>query len=172
MNFSGAFRLLALGIIALFVSCDPCENEVSDPIGGEFFTVEYRSPAGENYLITKYNPANVVVYLDSSGGNSPVPKLRLITPGFADGKFGPFTFTERFVNPGTGAINTVQLYGKPYRYNYLIKKDTYGQDTLSVDFLVTLDECRAYWAYIRYSLNGDPLPAYDGQRQAAIVIQE
>ncbi len=170
-KYAGLLGVLFLGFALMQGCADSCDNVQDDPVGGEYFTVEYLTPTGDNYLQTKYNAANVVVYLDSTGGNN-ASNLKLIFPGYADGKFGPFAYTEKYINGATGQVNSLRLVGKPYSYKYYIKKDTFGQDTLSVDFLLSVDECHEYWAYIRYSLNGSPLPQYDGQRQANIVVVE
>ena len=110
--------------------------------------------------------------MDSTGGESANPKFELISPGYENGKFGPFYFTEKFVDIASNEINLPLLFERPLRFDYFIKKDTYGQDTLTVSFLLTVDECNYDWSYINYFLNGDPLPQYDGQRDADIVIVE
>ncbi|MEZ4828199.1 MAG: hypothetical protein R3C61_18220 [Bacteroidia bacterium] len=149
-----------------------CDGVSSEAVGGEFFTVEYKTPAGENYLNSIYNLSGVVVFLDTTGGEDPVPQYELINPGYADGKFGPFYFTERYVNAASEEINNILLFGQTFRFDYYIKKDTYGQDTLSVEFLLGVDECSHSWQSISYFRNGDPLPEYHNQRNAAIVIVE
>ncbi|MEL6256498.1 MAG: hypothetical protein AAFR87_31135 [Bacteroidota bacterium] len=166
--------LILIGIISIhFSSCEEaCDATDSDEIGGEFFTVEYRDPSGTNYLESIYNQNGIIVFLDTTGGESPNPKFELITPGFKDGKFGPFDFTERYIQQTNQAVNGAALFANPLSFNYFIKKDTFGQDTLRVEFLVSLDECRQYWQYIRYFLNGNPLNQYENQRQAEIVIIE
>lgn len=164
-----AFILSAL----LFVSCeDPCEGIESDEIGAEFFTVEYKDASGSNYLESIYNLNGVIVFVDTAGGTSPSPKYELISPGYKDGKFGPFNFTERYIQETNEAVNGSALYENPLSFDYFIKKDTFGQDTLRVEFLVAVDECREYWKYIRYFLNGDPLSQYENQQQAEILIVE
>ena len=151
---------------------DPCEGSQNDEVGGEFFTVEYRDATGANNLTSKYNPNGIVVFLDTAGGENPNPKYELITPGYKDGKFGPFYFTERFLQATNGEVNSVLLFQNEYKFDYFIKKDTFGQDTFSVHFLVGVDECSYSWESIRYSINGDPLPQYDNQREVAIIITE
>ena len=91
--------LILIAIVSIhFSSCEEaCDATDSDEIGGEFFTVEYRNPAGTNYLESIYNQNGIIVFLDTTGGESPSPKYELITPGFKDGKFGPFNFTERYI---------------------------------------------------------------------------
>ncbi|MEM6801935.1 MAG: hypothetical protein AAF696_11065 [Bacteroidota bacterium] len=166
------FILIFLSLLQFTACEDPCEGIESDEIGREFFTLEYRDPTGTNYLESIYNQNGIIVFLDTTGGQSSRPKYELITPGFADGKFGPFKFTERFIQQTNQAVNGAALFAKPLSFDYFIKKDTFGQDTLKVEFLVGVNECREFWEYIRYSLNGNPLTQYENQRQAEIVIIE
>ncbi|MEM7372178.1 MAG: hypothetical protein AAF587_26405 [Bacteroidota bacterium] len=162
---------LVLASFSLHSCIKPCNPSNNAEVGDEFFTVTYQNPSGTNYLEI-YNPSGIVVFLDSTGGESASPKFELISPGFADGKFGPFFFTEKFVDLASNEINLPLLFQRPLRFDYYIKKDTYGQDTLSVEFLLNVDECNYDWSYINYFLNGAPLPQYDGQTSADIVIVE
>ena len=148
--------------------CDPANNAV---VGDEFFTVTYQDGAGTNYLDI-YNLDRVVVFLDTTGGSDATPRFELINPGYEDGKFGPFSFTEKFSILQTNDINLPLLFDKPFKYDYYIKKDTYGQDTISVSFLLEVDECNYYWSYINYSRNGERLPQYDNQTQVNMVFTE
>ena len=170
------YRLIVVSLVLTslsLASCvKPCDPALNAEVGQEFFTVTYTNNDGTiNYLNDVYNPAGVVVFLDTAGGANPNPKYELISPGFADGKFGPFYFTEKFLDLASNEINLPLLFERPMKFDYYFKKDTYGQDTLSVSFLLEVDECNHKWRYITYSLNGDPLP-YDGQRQAEILIRE
>ncbi|RMG27047.1 MAG: hypothetical protein D6730_07980 [Bacteroidetes bacterium] len=150
----------------------PCDSSLNEAVGDEYFTVEYRTPAGDNYLDKVYNPSNVVVYMDPSGGKDPVPNFVLVQPAFEEGKFGPFRFTADFIDPATQQLNTIKLYGQAYKFDYYIKKDTYGTDTISVEFLMQVDECNNSWRYIRYAINGIPQPNLEMNQQAEIVIVE
>jgi hypothetical protein len=173
MKFS-PIHLLGILLLTLLASActDPCENKVDEEVGDEFFTVTYLTPAGENYLEEVYNPANIVVFLDTTGGQSASPRFEAIRPGYNNGKFGPFFFTERFVSPIDNGVNQALLLGKRFNYDYYIKKDTFGIDTLKVSFLLEADECHFYWRDISYSVNGIPLIQNFGQQQADIVIRE
>lgn len=175
-NMNTCFYRLAVPFMLLLSlslhSCiNPCNPNNNADVGDEFFTVTYQDGSGTNYLDI-YNPSGIVVFLDSTGGESSSPKFELITPGYADGKFGPFFFTEKFVDIASNEINLPLLFERPLRFDYYIKKDTYGQDTISVEFLLEVDECNYNWAYINYFQNGNPLPLYDGQTGANIVIVE
>ena len=174
MNYNSLLvKVFILVCLFSFYACEEiCDSALNEEVGDEYFTVEYRSPAGDNYLEGIYNTSNVVVYMDPSGGENPVPDLQLIKPGYENGKFGPFRFTENFIDPATQNVNTVQLYGRVQKYDYFIKKDTYGQDTISLSFLMEVDECNNFWRFIRYSINGIPQVQLDLDQQAEIVIVE
>jgi hypothetical protein len=167
-------QLVLLGMMMLALpSCYfECDSQAQAPVGGEFFTVTYLDATGGNYLTSVYQPSGIVVYLDTTGGEDPSPEYELINPGYADGKFGPFPFTERYIDPTNEVYNDVLLFGRQYNFDYYIRKDTYGVDTIRVSFLLDVDECGSFWRSIRYSRNGDPLPAYDNVRQADIIIVE
>ncbi|MEO0468289.1 MAG: hypothetical protein AAF206_01615 [Bacteroidota bacterium] len=149
-----------------------CETVFQEFVGDEFFTVEYRDPDGNNYINSIYDLGNVVVFLDTAGGKDEVPQFERITPGYEDGKFGPFFYTERYVNQINNDLNQALLWENPFKFDYFFKKDSYGVDTLSVIFVLDVDQCRTSWGSIRYELNGNPLPEYDNQQQAEIVIVE
>lgn len=173
MKLQNRFLLICFVAFAGLSACvEECDPSLNDAVGEQFFTVEYRNSNGDNYLQSIYNLSNVVVFLDTTGGKDPVPEYELISPGFKDGLFGPYFYTNRYVVPETGLPNTVRLYGIPYRFDYYIKKDTYGQDTLSVEFLMEVDECNNFWKSIRYYRNGDLLPEFNDQEQVAIVVVE
>lgn len=169
---SGLPLLCLLALVSLQSCFDQCDTNQLPDVGGEFFTVTYLDSLGTNYLASIYDQNGVVVYLDSTGGEDPSPEYELILPGFADDKFGPFTFTERFIDARNEIFNDVLLFGRQYDFDYYIRKDTYGVDTFKVSFLLGVDECGSFWESIYYSRNGDRLSAYDNQRMADIVIIE
>lgn len=164
------FCLLAL--ISLQSCFDQCDSTQLPEVGGEFFTVTYLDSTGVNYLESIYDPNGIVVYLDSTGGEDPSPEYELLIPGYADNKFGPFLYTERFIDSRNEVFNDVLLFRTQYDFDYYIRKDTYGVDTFRVSFLLGVDECGSFWESISYSRNGVPMPEYDDQRMAEIVIIE
>ncbi|MDX1906826.1 MAG: hypothetical protein SF053_07300 [Bacteroidia bacterium] len=169
----GTGMLIAVCLVAAMTGCqDPCDPTLNPGIGDEYFTVTYLSPAGTNYLTSTYNPAGIVVYLDSTGGADPTPDYKLIRPGYTGGAFGPFAYTGSFISAIDNRINFPLLFQRNFAYDYYIKKDTYGVDTLRVEFLLGADECNYFWSYIRYYHNGDRLTQYDNQPKADIVITE
>ena len=158
-----SFPLNLLGLVLVtsifFTNCvNDCKNPKNGDTGGEFFTVEYKNTDGVNYINEIYNQSGIVVFLDTTGGSDKVPDYELITPGFEDGKFGPFYFTERYTDAATEQINNILLFNQTFKFDYYFKKDIYGQDTLSVEFLLGVDECGYEWSSIDYYLNGVPLP--------------
>ncbi|MEL6593874.1 MAG: hypothetical protein AAFP02_10060 [Bacteroidota bacterium] len=164
---------ILLSLVMLTVACEPeCDPSKDEFVGDEFFTVEYKNPAGDNYLTSIYNLDEVVVFLDTTGGTDPNPQYELIEPGYKDGKFGPFGFTERYINQARNDVNSALLYGEPFRFDYYFKKDTYGVDTLTVEFTLGVSNCNTFWQTLNYYLNGELLPEYQNQQQAEIVITE
>lgn len=169
---STLFGVATLCLI-LLTACEPeCDPSLDERVGDEMFTVEYKTPGGKNFLNEVYDLSNVVVYLDTAGSTNPLPKFELIKPGYKDGKFGPFSFTERYINQARNEVNSVLLYGETLRFDYFFRKDTYGVDTLTVTFRLGASVCNTYWDQISYSLNGELLPAYENQQQPQIVITE
>lgn len=173
MTYFAPFRLgVWLTGLAFMLSCTPpCDESLNPQLGQEFFTVTYQDPAGTNYLDI-YNPAGIVVFLDSAGGANPNPQFERISPGYANGKFGPFTFTEKFWDAAQDDINLPLLLGRPFAYDYYIRKDSYGVDTFRVEFLLDANNCNNFWRSIRYYRNGDPLPQYNNQKQVDMVFVE
>lgn len=165
--------LLALLMTAFAPSCmDPCKGTVSEAVGDEYVTIEYQHPGGQNALGTGTQAETFRVYLDPSGGASDAPTFKRILPGYENGKFGPFYFTRDFIETTTGKVNTLELYGKVHKYDYYLQKGSRDMDTLSVEFLMQVDECGHHWRYLRYALNGLPLPEQDLNQHAQIVVVE
>lgn len=173
MTYSQSLFASALLLLSMwFVACtDPCDETLNPDLGQEFFTVTYQDASGNNYLDI-YNPAGIVVFLDSTGGESPNPRYERISPGFADGKFGPFNFTAKFWDAARDEINLPLLIGRPFAYDYYIRKDNFGVDTFRVEFLLDANNCNNFWRTIRYYRNGDPLPQYDNKKQVDMVFVE
>jgi hypothetical protein len=131
-SFFAAFLFLTTACIK---PCDPANNAL---VGDEFFTVTYLDNSGTNYLDI-YNLDRVVVFLDTTGGSDATPRFELINPGYEDGKFGPFAFTDKFSILQTNDINLPLLFGQPFKYDYYIKKDTYGPTSTTP---ATANACR------------------------------
>ncbi len=173
LPFASSFVLVVLFFSVFWTACqEPCVPEPDPKIGSQSFTVEYKTPDGENYLKSIYNKANITVYVDFDGGERPNIQYTRIEPGYADNKFGPFHYTEKFYDSTNFKANPVALLGRTYRYDYYIEKDTYGTDKFTVEFLLALGDCNEYWASIKYYRNDEHLSAYDGQFNPAIEIVE
>lgn len=149
-------------------SCPEVANEI---VGDEVFTVSFLNEGGGNYLDGVLDSGQIVVFLDTAGSKNAFPDYELIRPGYKDGNFGPFRFTERFLALGDGTLVPGRLEGKKFKFDYFIKRGELPLDTLTVEFLLSVDECKQFWSYIRYSHNGDTLGQYDMVQQAEIVIQ-
>ncbi len=171
-TFRGVPLLILVALIFMTACTETCPSNLPDPVGGEFFTVTYLDSAGTNYLTSIYDKNGIVVYLDTTGGEDPTPDYELINPGYSGEKFGPFEFTDRYISATNEVFNDILLFGRQYNFDYYIRKDTYGVDTFRVSFLLDVDECSSFWKSIRYFRNGEPLLAYDDQRNADIVITE
>lgn len=173
--FLRPIRVLFVSLCAMvgLTACeDPCEGVQDDPIGGEYFSVTYLDNSGANYLESIYRQSELVVYVDTSGGTNPNPNYIRLRPGYENGKFGLFTFTKFFEDAATDEVDQTELWNRPLRFDYYIKKDTFGLDKFSVEFLRGVNDCRSFWTYIRYYQNDQLLGQYDGQRQVEITITE
>ena len=166
MNRILIFFALIASMVA-FQACSQCP-ESSNTVGDEFFTVEYRTPGGVNYLDSIYDHSNIVVFVDTTGGVNPT--YRLISPGYTNGKFGPFYYAKNFVDPTTNQPKIYQLIGRTYKYNYHIKKDTFGEDVFTVEFRYHGDECSTYWEILRLYKNGEKVG--EGTEQANLSFTE
>jgi hypothetical protein len=162
-----------LSILLTLVACqDPCQGLTDDEIGGEYFTITYLDAAGRNLLEEVWRQPNVEVFIDSSGSRGQDPDFYRLRNAFANGKFGPFFYTEAYTDVGTREVNVDPFAGQEQRFDYYIKKDTFGVDTFTLRYVLEVDACRSFWSLIEYSYNGDLLGQYTGQRQAEIVITE
>ncbi len=162
-----------LGILLGLAACqDPCKGLTDDEIGGEFFTITYLDANGRNLLEEVWRKPNVDVFIDSSGSMGQDPQFYRLRDVIQEGVIGPFRFTDAYTNVGTREVNVEALAEQEQRFDYYVKKDTFGVDTFTLRYLLQVDACRYYWSLIEYSYNGDPLPGYTGQRQAEIVITE
>jgi|GEM_PF-3439581 len=164
--------LIVIGCLFIESCTTPCDPSitVSRNLGTQFFTVEYRDSLGRNYLDSIYNRANVAAFVDTTGGEN--VSYRQIIPGYANGKFGPFYYTEGFIDPVTGDPNLDVLLRNTFTYDYLLRKDSYGVDTLSVMFTLNVNECTVYWDQIDFFKNSEPLGSYSMQEAAEILIVE
>lgn len=168
-NQSLSFSILLFLVLGLMSACqETCDPNVNAEVGEEFFTVTYQDASGNN-LLDSFNPDQIVVFWDSTGGEDPTPDFQLISPGYADGKFGPFFFTEGFTDAATNNVNLPVLFGQNQAYDYYIRTGNNSVDTFRVEFLLGVDECNYFWESINYFLNGDPISVGD-PRQADIVV--
>jgi len=162
--------------LCLFSACkkDECADVENIRIGSgyQYFTVSYIDISGVNYLDNGlFRPSEVVVYRNRYSVQEKKEELIRIDPGYADGKFGPFTFTDSYVDATTGRANEALLLGKTISYDYYIRKDTFGIDSFRVTFMLTRDVCKSSWNVLSYTRNGQKLP-FDLKEKAAIVVTQ
>ncbi|MEL6624258.1 MAG: hypothetical protein AAFQ83_03855 [Bacteroidota bacterium] len=162
-----------VAMISLANRCeDPCEGLSNEIIGEESFTITYEDPNGTNYLESIYREDKVVVYVDKSGGEDDIPEYERIFPGYENGTFGPFNFTEEFFDPTTNSPILVDVLNQVKRYDYFIRKDTIGVDTLTVEFLLATGPCVYDWEYIRYYRNGVEINGIADVERAEFIFVE
>jgi len=163
---------LSIILFTLTACTDPCEGLENASVGDEFFTITYQDANGGNYLENgTWRLPNVEVFIDSAG-NADNPDFFRIRPGFEDGKFGPFPFTEDKIDPATRQPVLALIANQPVKLDFYIKKDTFGIDTLSVNYLLAQDQCHYFWSEITYTLNGEVLTQFANSQQAEIVVVE
>lgn len=169
--------LLVLALAAISFTWTGCQEDcVNVPgvvLGTQSFTVEYETEGGRNYVQEIYNPSNLQVTIDYSGGESTSGNFdERLRPGTnADGQFGPFFFTDIYIDSVTN-LPLLSTYSRLIAQDYYIKKDTFGTDKLTVQFWISTDACNTKWESIRYFLNDEELPEYDMQENPNIVIVE
>lgn len=158
-----SYLLVVPAFMLVLQGCDKCEETGTITFGpaNQNISITYLDSAGNNYLLTRYNLFNTNVQLSTDKGRNGT--FQPYNEDFSDGVFGPFEFT---------ATPTPAKLSVFYDYVYIIKKDTFGVDTLRVQFYPSVDECKEFWGQIEYSLNGDPLPQYSGQEIVNLEIIE
>ncbi len=172
MNTSAIAILMLTGLF-LFNACETvCDPSKNDEAGGEFFSVIYETPGGENYLDNIYRDDKITVFVDRSGGADEVPEFDLIFPGYENGKFGPFRFTEEWEDPASGRVRVEEILQRAFAYDYYIRKDTFGVDTFRVEFRVGANECNYFWDYIRYYRNGEEIQNIPDDRRLELRYTE
>lgn len=161
---------LVLGVSSLN-SCNKCEEtgEVTFGEDKQYFTITYLDTAGVNYVTSIFNLSNVSVLMGDLylHGYSYVPAPYI--EDFSDGKIGPISYTSLAMKDGSVEQGGAKM-GVPYSTSFLIKRDTYGWDTLQIDFVATADACKEYWGEISYYLNGDSLGTFQNEEIANLEI--
>ena len=153
-----------LWLIGISAGCDSCPEKFEEVVGDEFFTLEF----GAN---SSFNPGELLLYVDLSGGEDPTPTLELLEPSIEGGKIGPIFFTERFINPISTEINGIGLENTRHAYNYHIRRNNSSEeDILRVEFFLEAGSCATEWTYIRYFLNAQLLEDLTNQQQVNIVV--
>lgn len=174
-------KFFSIGISFLFLAtffwgcgkkCDPTKDV---KVGEQYLTVQYLDNNGANYLDT-WDPTLVKVFEDTTGGVNPT--FKEITPGYANGKFGPFYYAKNFVNAITGKPVLERMLSHTFKYNYHIKKGNGTEDIFRVEFQLSADECNTYWKVLniyRKNLTNNHFEIMDqftGQDSAEVIIIE
>jgi hypothetical protein len=153
---------LILGVTTLN-GCKKCTEtgDVTIDATLQYFTITYTEPDGTNYVDSIFNNSNVsVLYADRYQNNPQYIPLNY-TEDFSDGMIGPIPYTT---------VPDEALIGVPYNSEFIIKRDTYGWDTIRIEFVAQVDECKEFWAEISYYLNGDLVDAFQDEEIANFNI--
>ena len=86
-----------------------------------------------------------------------------LSEDISDGAIGPLAYTT---DPAAA------IFGELHAYQYIIRKDTFGSDTVDIVFYPAVDECQEFFSTIEYSINGVPQPGFTGSQIAEIEIRE
>ncbi|MFN0201377.1 MAG: hypothetical protein ACKVTZ_07645 [Bacteroidia bacterium] len=172
-----AMMSLLAGIYGCAEKCDPANTVV---IGEQYLSVKYEKLDGTNYLEV-WNPLNVTVFVDSTGGKNPAAS-KYLAPNYTDKIFGKFYYTSSYIDPASKETKWNLLLGRTFTYDYHIKKDTVGEDIFRVKFTLKGDECNYIWKELRYyhaenvKINQTPkfteLTDFVGNEKAEIVIKK
>jgi hypothetical protein len=149
--------------LASVSGCNKCTDTSTVTIDAatQSFSITYLNDTGLNMINSVFNLGNVtVLYADRNINNPSYIPLPYIED-FSDGKLGPIPYTT---------TPEQALMGVPYNSEFIIKRDTYGWDTLRIQFVAQTDECKEYWSEISYFLNGDSVGTFQDQEIANFEI--
>lgn len=170
------YLLFALTALLSLSACkkDLCEGKTDPRVGAnyQYFTVEYNDLLGQNKLTNGTFKNGIIAYWNINAIGQGNQVIKEILPAYTDGKFGPFAYTDMYVDPVTLKPNKEVMLNRAISYEFFIRKDTFGIDTFRVTYTLSSDECVARWGNIQYSRNGKVLDAYTNQERAAIRIVE
>ena len=156
------FALIMPAIMFLAQSCDTCDQTGTITLSADqqFLTLTYIQDSTGTNFTDIWRPTQVTVLWNGEGGEG---QFTPISEDISDGVIGPFAYT---VEPQEARL------GLLYEYQYIIRKDTFGTDTVDIRFYPNVDECREFFGLIEYAINGEPQPAFDMSQTAAIEIRE
>lgn len=149
-----------VAFLMLHTACTPkCDTSLKVTLGKPYFTVQYINGNGVNLLKDAWNPANISVYVDTTGGKNTAAS-KPITPGYKADKtaFGPFEYTDSYINPASQEPEWNKVLGREITYDYHIRKDTAGTDILRVKYTVMANECAHIWKAVDYYRAKNVLP--------------
>lgn len=156
------FALLAPALLFVATGCDKCEVSGTIEFAAEkqFLSLNYIQDSTGTNFTDIWRPGQVTVLWNGEGGEG---QFEPIAEDISDGLIGPFAYT---VEPQQARL------GLLYEYTYIVRKDTFGSDTIDIRFYPAVDECREYFGTIEYFINGVPQPGFDGSETATIEIRE
>lgn len=158
-----SYLILVPAMLFLTQSCDTCDESgtVTFEAGTQFLEITYLVDSnGANYATQVWNPSNVSVLVNENGGMGQYVPM---SEDLSDGKIGPFTFTTTPFQAKKGIFHD---------YVYVVRKDTFGNDTFNIKFYPAVDECKEFWSVIEYYRNGDLQAAFTGSESASLEIRE
>lgn len=170
------FSFLLIPVLLMLTA--GCDKEECDPsldvrlsTAKQNFTIVYQTPLGQNYLDI-WDNTGVVVFRNAKSNQSGIKQIEVINPGFTDGVFGPFTYTEDLVDPATGRAKAELLVGKTVSYDFYIRKDKYGVDTITVSLSLKYEGCNLVWNRLEYYRNGELQDQYTNDETAEMEFKE
>lgn len=174
-----AFAALLFVSFFMMNGCQKCDPSKDVKIGEQSITIQYFDSSGVNLLdaaATNWNLNNVKITLDKSGGKG--TDLVPLLPDLANQQFGPYYYTQEFIDPATQKPNLLDLVAKTRKYDYIIDKDIYGTDVVRLEFELSGDECNTYWKTIKFyykrhgAVRFTELDTYKGSENPVIVITD
>ncbi|MEM0997704.1 MAG: hypothetical protein AAGN35_11510 [Bacteroidota bacterium] len=154
--------LLMPAVLFLTQGCNTCDQTGTIEFSAtqQFLALNYIQDSTGTNFTDIWRPTQVTVLWNGEGGEG---QFTPISEDITDGLIGPFPYT---VEPQEAQL------GLLYEYQYIIRKDTFGTDTVDIRFYPAVDECREFFSLIEYSINGEPQPGFEGSQTATIEIRE
>ncbi|HHG84708.1 MAG TPA: hypothetical protein ENJ82_08155 [Bacteroidetes bacterium] len=157
------FVLLVPALLFMAQGCDKCDVSGTLDISAskQYLKITYiQDSSGKNFASEIWRQSQVSVLWNGNGGDG---QFLPVTEDISDGAIGPIPFT---VDPQAAKI------GELHSYRYIIRKDTFGNDTVDIKFYPAVDECHEFWSLIEYSINGVPQAGFSGAEICEIEIRE
>lgn len=157
------YVLLVPMVLLMAQGCDTCDVSGTIDLSAEkqYLKITYiQDSTGKNFASEIWRQTQVSVLWNGNGGDG---QFIPISEDISDGAIGPLTYT---VAPEMATV------GELAQYQYIVRKDTFGSDTIDIKFYPTVDECREYFSLIEYSINGVKQEGFTNAEVAEIEIRE